>query len=206
MHDSPSQPLAVGLTGGIASGKTSVSDLFAELGVPVIDTDSIARQLVDPGQPALGEIVDLFGTDALLPDGRLDRAALRKAVFGDPALRARLNQILHPRIRAEMIRRIREVTHPYCLVVVPLLVESALNEAMDRVLVVDVPEATQFERLTLRDGISAELARKMIAAQAERRERLDVADDVIDNTGSLDDLRRRVAQLDQVYRSIRDAV
>ncbi len=200
MHASPTHPRVVGLTGGIASGKTTISSLFGELGVPVIDSDQIARELVAPGAPALTEIVERFGQDCLLPDGRLDRVVLRQIVFDDPKLRNELNAILHPRIRAETNRRIAEVTHPYCLVVVPLLVESGLTATVDSVLVVDLAESEQLARLIQRDGISAELAGKMIAAQATRRERLDVADHVIDNTGSTETLRDRVAALDRQFR------
>ena len=200
MHVSPTDPRVVGLTGGIASGKSTISNLFSELGVPVIDSDQIARELVTPGEPALTEIAERFGRHCLLPDGRLDRVALRQIVFDEPKLRNELNAILHPRIRAETNKRIAEVTHPYCLVVVPLLVESGLTSTVDSVLVVDLAESDQLARLIRRDGISAELASKMIAAQATRRERLDVADHVIDNTGSIETLRGRVAALDRQFR------
>lgn len=203
MHVSPAHPRVVGLTGGIASGKTTISDLFSELGAPVIDSDQIARDLVEPGEPALAEIVEQFGRNCLQADGRLDRVALRQIVFDDPKLRSELNAILHPRIRAETARRIAEVTHPYCLVVVPLLVESGLIGTVDCVLVVDLAESDQLARLTRRDDISAELAGKMIAAQATRRERLDVADHVIDNTGSIETLRGRVSALDRQFRKPR---
>ena len=192
----------VGLTGGIASGKSAVADMFAGLGVPVIDTDRIAREIVSPGSPALEEIAAAFGADVLLADGGLDRARLRKIVFSDPARRKQLEAITHPRIGVAMETQCRQAGGPYQLVVVPLLIESGLDRRVDRVLVVDCPEELQLERLMTRDGESAAHAQQVLAAQLSRAERLARADDVVDNSGSLTETRRRVTALDAIYREL----
>jgi len=192
--------LVVGLTGGIGSGKSAVAERFAALGVPVIDTDLIAREQVAPGEPALEEIRATFGDDCLQPDGTLDRAELRRRVFARPELRARLESILHPRIRDQVRRRIEAVAAPYCVVVVPLLVESGMVAMMDRVVVVDVPAALQVQRIVHRDGMGTELAERMVAAQTSREARLAVADHVIDNSGSPERLQPQVRALDAELR------
>ncbi|HLT90646.1 MAG TPA: dephospho-CoA kinase [Woeseiaceae bacterium] len=192
----------VGLTGGIASGKSVVAERFAERGVPVIDTDVIARELVEPGQPALEEIAREFGPGIIGPDGRLDRRKLRNVVFRDDNRRKALEGILHPRIRQVTEERSRAAGGPYQLIVVPLLVESPLKDSMDRILVVDASEATQVERLRRRDAESEEQARRMIAAQATREERLAIADDVIDNDGSLEETERQVERLHRKYLAL----
>ena len=192
-------PFRVALTGGIASGKSTVADLFAALGVPVIDTDVIAREVVEPGQPALEEVAAAFGPGVLGPDGRLDRRRLRDIVFADPAARRRLEAILHPAIRARMEARSREAAGPYQLLVIPLLAEGGRRDHVDRVLLVDVPESAQVERLMRRDGSSREQARAALAAQASRAVRQAIADDVIENTGGVEDLRARVAELHGEY-------
>jgi dephospho-CoA kinase len=194
--------LIVGLTGGIGAGKTAASDAFAALGVPIVDTDLLARAVVEPGQPALLDIVETFGSDCLLADGRLDRATLRTRIFTRPALREQLESILHPRIRYLVRQRIARIDAPYCVVVVPLLVESGMLAMMDRVLVIDVPERVQQQRVTQRDGADAEQARRMIQSQASREQRLAAADDVIENSGSVEMLRARVAELDRLYREL----
>ncbi len=191
--------LVVGLTGGIGSGKSTVAERFAARGVPVIDMDAIARELTAPGRPALDEIAAAFGPDILEPGGGLDRAALRRKIFADPGARRRLEAILHPRIRAEVERRLRELDVPYAVVVIPLLVESGQRDLVDRVLVVDAPEDLQVRRAMARDGIGADEARAVLAAQAGRRERLAAADDVIANDGGLDALDRAVAALHRHY-------
>jgi len=198
--DERQRPKVVVLTGGIASGKTAVSDAFARLGAPVIDTDVLARELVEPGSPALQAIARQFGQHLLLPDGALDRRALRERIFSDDAARRQLEGILHPRIAAEARRRIDGIDAPYAILVVPLLVESGLFGDADEVVVVDVPEETQIERLMARDGSSREQAEAALAAQASRSERLARADHVIDNTGSLKQLQARVAELDRQWR------
>lgn len=195
--------LTVGLTGGIGSGKTAVSDAFARRGVPVIDTDLIARELVGPGEPALAAIVRRFGADCLTPDGELDRRRLRRIVFDDESARRDLEAILHPLIRAAVRERIARLAAPYALVVIPLLAENpAFRELLDRVLVVDVPEAVQLARVMARDAMDEAQTRRMLAAQADRTRRLAIADDTIDNSGSPADLEHRVATLHRRYLAL----
>jgi dephospho-CoA kinase len=191
--------LVVGLTGGIGSGKTTVSDQFAQWGIPVIDTDLLARELVEPGQPALAEIAVEFGTDCLDDQGRLDRARLREQVFADDAGRRRLEAILHPRIRAMARQRIATLQAPYCLLVIPLLVETGMTDLVDRVLVVDVPEAEQIRRVMARDRIDEAQARRILAAQASRDQRLSLADEVVKNFGNFAKLELQIADLHRRY-------
>ncbi|MEW5966888.1 MAG: dephospho-CoA kinase [Pseudomonadota bacterium] len=196
----------VGLTGGIGSGKSTVADLFSALGVPVIDTDVIARQLTAPGGEALDDIRAAFGASLIQPDGGLDRAAMRRLVFGDVAARSRLEAILHPRIREAVRRALAALEAPYALVVIPLLVETgAYRDLLDRVLVVDCPEALQIERVMARSGLAREDVEAILAAQATRAQRLAEADDVIDNTRSLDALRAAVATLHARYLALATA-
>ena len=195
-------PLRIGLTGGIASGKSTVADLFAELGAVVIDTDVIAREVVEPGQPALDEIHDAFGDTVIDGDGRLDRPAMRKIVFADASARERLEGILHPRIRDEAIRQAGAAGGAYQLLVVPLLVESPLRDQVDRILVVDCSEDTQIERLLARDAENEEQARRILAAQASREARLAIADDVIRNDADLDYTQSQVRALHTMYLAI----
>ncbi len=190
----------VGLTGGIASGKTTVSRQFATLGVPVIDSDEIAREVVEPGQPALQAIVARFGSEVLQTDGRLDRRRLRSLVFADPAARRDLEAITHPAIRARMDSLSATAGGPYQILAIPLLIESGGLHRVDRVLVVDCPEALQRRRVMARDQSSEAQARAVIAAQASREARLEAADDVILNDGDLADLGRQVETLHQRYR------
>ncbi|HAS50521.1 MAG TPA: dephospho-CoA kinase [Gammaproteobacteria bacterium] len=191
--------LTVGLTGGIGSGKTAVSARFASYGVPVIDTDVLARELVEPGQPALAEIVAEFGKDCLDEAGRLNRAVLRERVFIDEAGRQRLEAILHPRIRALAKVRVARLNAPYSLLVIPLLVETGMTDLVDRVLVVDVAEVEQVCRVMARDGMDERQARRILAAQASRSRRLALADDVLENSGDLTELDQRIADLHQYY-------
>jgi dephospho-CoA kinase len=192
-------PFRVALTGGIASGKTTVADLFAALGVPVIDTDVIAREVVEPGQPALARVVEAFGPEVLGSDGRLDRRRLRERIFADPDARRRLESVLHPAIRAEMERQSLAAGGPYQVLVIPLLTEGRRRDHVDRVLLVDVPEELQLERLMGRDGVSREQAQASLDAQATRAERVAMADDVLSNTGRPEDLRVAVAGLHAQY-------
>ncbi len=192
----------VGLTGGIASGKTVVSERFASRGVPVIDTDVIAREVVAPGQPALHEVIAAFGAEIIDDAGHLRRRKLREIIFAEPAKQDLLESILHPAIREVVRARIAEVTSPYCLVVIPLLAESGHFNWLDRVLVVDVAEELQIERLMRRDGVTEEQAKASLAAQAPREARLRIADDVIDNGGSMETLDHAVASLHQKYRDL----
>lgn len=191
--------LRIALTGGIASGKSRVADLFSALGVPVIDTDLIARQVVEPGQPALADVVETFGPGVLGADGRLDRRKLRELIFSDTTARQRLEAILHPAIRAEMERQSSAAGGPYQILVIPLLTEGGRRDHVDRVLVVDVPESLQVERLMNRDTVTKEQAMASLAAQATRSARLAIADDVISNSGSAEELRGKVAALHEQY-------
>jgi dephospho-CoA kinase len=191
--------LKVGLTGGIGSGKSTVADLFSGLGVPVIDTDRLAREVVEPGQPGLVGIVEAFGGGMLRADGRLDRAALREYVFEEPERRRRLEAILHPLIRREMLARVDELDAPYCILVIPLLVESGQTGVVDRVLVVDTSEENQRQRVRRRDGLSEARIDSIMAAQVSRTQRLAHADDVIGNDDGLAPLRRQVERLHRLY-------
>ena len=195
----------VGLTGGIASGKSAVTDRFIAHGVTVADADVAARAVVEPGTAALNDIVTAFGAGLLRPDGRLDRGALRARVFADDDARRRLEAILHPPIRAALHRACAEAAGPYAVVAIPLLAEGGARNAypwLDRILVVDVPVESQRARLMQRDGVDAALAERMLAAQASRRERLAIADDVIVNDGPLQRLDAHVAALDARYRAL----
>ena len=194
--------LRIGLTGGIASGKTTVANLFADFGIDIVDTDIVAREVVEPGQPALEEIRLAFGNALINDSGRLDRAAMRTIVFSDERRRKELEAILHPKIRAETMRQSAAARPPYHLVVVPLLAESPMKAEMDRILVVDCDEAVQLERLLERDAGGEEQARRIIASQASRAERLAIADDVITNDGDLDETRAQVARLHRKYLSL----
>lgn len=174
----------VALTGGIGSGKTTVANAFARHGATLVDADVIARQVVEPGTPALAAIAERFGNEMLLPDGALNRAALRQRIFSHPDDKTWLNQLLHPLIHRETQRQLAQATSPYALWVVPLLVENGLQDRADRVLVIDVDAETQLARTIARDGVSREQAQSILAAQATRRQRLAVADDIIDNSGA----------------------
>lgn len=190
----------VAITGGIGSGKTTIANQFAELGIDVVDADVIAREVVELGTPALAAIADHFGPDVMTPDGQLDRRRLREQVFSDPSAKTWLNALLHPLIRSEMQRQCAAASSPYCLLVVPLLVENKLTGLANRVLVVDVDEATQIERTCRRDGVTTEQAKAIIAAQASRSERLGAADDVIENlNGSEMAIKARILTLHETY-------
>ena len=195
-------PYTVALTGGIASGKTLVSDEFAKLGVSVIDTDVIAHQIVEPGKPALGEIESVFGSDIIDDDGGLIRQALRALIFSDPDERRKLESILHPRIRQEASVAVARVTSAYCILVIPLLAEKGSYPNVNRVLLVDVEPETQISRLVARDNTSEEQARQALASQASRSQRLKIADDILDNSGSPEQARKAVARLHQKYLAL----
>jgi dephospho-CoA kinase len=202
MSDPRADVFTVVLTGGIASGKTVVSDLFGLLGITVIDTDQIAREIVQPGRSALAEIAREFGPKMLDANGQLDRATMRKLIFDDPQARDRLERILHPRIAREALNRVRQTASEYCLLVVPLYVETGRWSWVDRVLVVDAQESTQIERVMARDKASRAHAKSILQAQASRPERLAVADDIIENNADLDSLRLQVTALDSKYRAL----
>jgi dephospho-CoA kinase len=194
--------LRIGLTGGIGSGKTTVANLFADLGVPIIDTDEIARSLTHPAQPAYEQIVRSFGRGILDAGGEIDRARLRALVFNDVAQRRTLESILHPRIHAEVARRVAALTFPYCVIVVPLLIEAHFRDLVDRVLVVDCEEATQVQRVAARSALSETEIRAIMASQLSRAARLKHADDTIRNDAGLEALRAAVQQQHQQYLAL----
>jgi dephospho-CoA kinase len=192
--------LVVGLTGGIGSGKSAAADAFAEHGATVVDTDAIARELTDKGGGAVAAIEKLFGSSFLDTSGAMDRKKMRDHVFADPAAKRALESLLHPMIREESARRIAAAGGPYVIHVVPLLIESPdYRSRVDRVLVVDCPEETQLARVRARSGLSEEEVRRIMRSQVSRAERLAAADDVIDNSGSRDALRKQVAALHKKY-------
>ena len=195
-------PLSIGLTGGIASGKSTVAERFRELGVAVIDADEAARAVVAPGLPGLAQVVARFGTAVLGPGGELDRRALRERIFADTDSRRDLEAILHPLIREHMARLAENALGPYLVMAIPLLVEGGKRADLDRILVVDVDEATQLARLLSRDGVTLAQARAVLAAQASRAERLAKADDILENSGSIEDLRAGVDRLHARYREL----
>lgn len=178
----------VAVTGGIASGKSAVTDRLARLGVPVFDADIVTRELSAPGQPALREIAERFGPSVIGADGGLDRRALRARVFADDAERRALEAILHPRVRERLAALAAAVDTPYCVLAIPLLAEGNRYPWIDRVVVVDAPDELRIRRLVARDRIDEDLARRMLGAQAPRAARLAIADEVIDNSGTLEGL------------------
>ena len=185
----------VGITGGIGSGKSTVTDHLETLGITVVDADKVARVVVEPGTSGLAAIADHFGTDILLADGSLDRAALRKIVFDNPDERGVLEGITHPRIREEIARQLSETTSPYVVLSSPLLLESGQNAVADYVVVVDLPEEVQLSRTMARDDNSETLVKQIMAAQLDRQTRLSRADTSIMNDGSLEALYERVEKL-----------
>jgi dephospho-CoA kinase len=195
----------VGLTGGIACGKTTVANLFAALGVTIVDTDRLAREVVAPGSALLPQIAAFFGAQVLQQDGSLDRAILRERVFANPAERQWLEALTHPAIRMLTDQRCDSATSPYVIVAIPLLVETQGAKRFDRVLVVDCEPEIQLARLQARDGASLEQASRMLAAQATREQRLAVADDVIQNNGDVAGLRDQVEKLHRKYTSAASA-
>jgi dephospho-CoA kinase len=199
--------LRIGLTGGIASGKSTVAGRFKELGVPVIDADESSRSVVAKGQPGLDAVVARFGEGLLTADGELNRHALRQLIFADSGKRRDLETILHPLIRADMQRRVVQAVGPYVILEIPLLVEAGgARERVDRILVVDAEEAVQLERLMSRDKESLEGARAILAAQANRAARLKAADDVLVNAGTVPELRQAVDRLHQSYLRLAEAM
>ena len=199
--------LRVGLTGGIASGKSAASDYFASLGIPVIDTDLISRQLVQPGSEALAQIVETFGETILDTTGALDRARLRRIVFASDEKRHQLEDILHPAIRErveELVSAIRQA--PYVVIVIPLLFETRYPIAVDRVLVIDTGEERQLERLMQRDNIDRAQALAMLQAQMSREQRLENADDIVSNEGNIQELEARLLELHHRYLEMAESI
>lgn len=192
--------VVVGLTGGIGAGKTAVTDVFAQLGVPIIDADLIAKELVVPGQSALREIVAAFSADILTSKGMLDRRKLRYIVFRQPRERKRLERILHPLVRAEIEKRIKSLVNaPYCVVCIPLLLETNQIDLVDRLLVVDVAEDVQFERVRIRDQLTDADIETIVDVQWPRQKRLQFADDVVVNDSDKNTLAKRVESLHYRY-------
>jgi dephospho-CoA kinase len=191
--------LRIGLTGGIASGKSTAAERFSELGIPVIDADEVARAVVLPGSPGLARVIERFGAGVAAADGGLDRRALRQVIFSDPTARKDLEAILHPLILAEIERRALEAIGPYVVIATPLLVEGGKLDRFDRILVVDVDEEVQLARVMARDACSLEQARSILAAQATRADRLKAAHDVLLNAGTVSDLRQAVDELHERY-------
>jgi dephospho-CoA kinase len=191
--------LRIGLTGGIASGKSMVAQRFTDLRVPVIDADVAARVVVAPGTPGLAGVIERFGPGVLAQNGELDRRALRDLIFSNPGARRDLESILHPLIRADMERSADQAVGPYVVMAIPLLIEGGPSDRVDRILVVDVDEAVQLQRVMERDGCTAEQARAILASQASRSARLAAANDVLQNTGTVTDLRQAVDHLHERY-------
>ena len=191
--------LKVGLTGGIASGKTTVSNLFVKLGVPVVDADVIAHALVEPGQAALKQIIQTFGSSLINKDGSLNRAKLRQKIFADSRQREKLELILHPRIRQAMQEKMAGLSVPYCLLSIPLLLEKGWQSRVDRVLVVDCPHDLQIQRLIARDGLSIDEIDHIMKTQANRDARLAIANDVIYTDCNFSQLQKQVLALHRLY-------
>jgi dephospho-CoA kinase len=191
--------LRIGLTGGIASGKSTVAQRFTDLRVPVIDADVAARAVVASGTPGLARVIERFGPGVLAQNGELDRRALRDLIFSNPGARRDLESILHPLIRADMERSADQAVGPYIVLAIPLLIEGGPSDRVDRILVVDVDEAVQLQRVMERDGCTSEQAHAILASQAGRSARLAVADDVLQNAGTVTDLRQAVDRLHEHY-------
>jgi len=194
--------LIIGLTGGIASGKTTVSNQFIEYGIDVIDADIVAREIVAPNSFALQEISSKFDDNVLLSNGELNRRALRNIIFNNPADKTWLNELLHPLIRQEIIKQLEHCTSDYCLLVAPLLIENNMLPLVDRTLVIDVDEKTQIERTMKRDNCTQEQANAIIASQIDRYRRLNEADDVIKNSGMINRLTNDIKTLHDKYTKI----
>lgn len=196
----------VGLTGGIGSGKSTIADLFAELGVPIIDADIVARQVVEKGSPLLSEIVQHFGANVLLENGELNRAYLRECIFQSEAEKTWLNNLLHPAIREEMLRQLHSQTADYVIWVVPLLIENNLTALCQRILVVDVEPQTQILRASRRDQNKVVMIENIMKSQVDRKTRLSFADDIVDNNGDLTEtlplLKQKVLELHHLYSEL----
>lgn len=195
-------PLRVGLTGGIGTGKSTVKDFFDELGVPTIDADEISHRITKPDNAAFDEVVALFGEGCLDETGNLDRRRLRELIFTEPALKKKLEAIIHPRVRAEIREFTNRADYPYCIICIPLLLETGAQSTVDRVLVVDAPEELQVARVSRRDKAEERQTRSIIRSQTGRAERLHAAHDIIVNDGNISDLKIRVENLHDRYMKI----
>jgi len=194
--------LSIGLTGGIGSGKSTVAEFFTKKGVPIIDADIIARKLVIPGSQVLHKIVETFGLGIIDQYGELDRSKLRSMIFADDSLRKKLNAIMHPCVQREIREQIKHLNTPYCIVMIPLLVENALFKLVDRVLVVDTLERIQLKRTAERDNVSVQDVQAIMNIQADRKTRIDRADDIIENISSINALQQQVDVLHQNFLDI----
>lgn len=195
--------MIIGLTGGIGSGKSTVANMFIELGIDAVDADVVAREVVDVGTPALNQIAEHFGDKVLDSNGSLNRTQLREIVFHSPEEKDWLNNLLHPIIREEMARQIAKCLSPYCLLIAPLLFENGLDKSVSRTLVIDVPEETQIARTLSRDESDEATIKNIINAQINREDRLAMADDVIDNSGDdLSSIKEQVRKLHQTYLAL----
>jgi len=197
--------LVIAVTGGIGSGKSTAVDLFKKHGVPVIDTDEISRKLVVPGRPALESIVSTFGKEFLNPDGSLNRSRLRKHIFTHTQERKKLEAILHPLIQQQVLNKLKTIDAPYCLVVIPLLAETGNQYPHHRVLVIDIDRHTQVQRTMSRDSVDEPTANRILDTQVSREQRLALATDIIDNTGSLEQLTEQVNALHKKYMQLAEA-
>ncbi|NVK25369.1 MAG: dephospho-CoA kinase [Gammaproteobacteria bacterium] len=200
--ESKNTKFIVGVTGGIGAGKSAATDLFEKLGISVVDADIVAREVVTPGQPALQKIVEAFGEQILLSNGTLNRAKLREIIFSNENCKRQLNDIMFPAIREELLYQLSNADSPYVILSAPLLLENGLESYTDRVLVVDVPESIQITRASSRDGVNNEQIKSIIQNQINREQRLEKANDVIDNSHSLDDLSRQVENYHQQYLTL----
>ncbi|WP_070962260.1 dephospho-CoA kinase [Vibrio sonorensis] len=196
-------PYVVGLTGGIASGKTTVANMFSkEFSIDIVDADVIARQVVEVGSEGLSQIVHRYGEKIVLEDGSLNRSQLREIIFSDPSEKKWIDSLLHPLIRQEMKKQLQDVSSDYALLVIPLMVENGLQNLADRVLVVDVDEKTQIERTQNRDGVDENQAKSILAAQATRQQRLEIADDVVKNSTKNQKLLPQITELHKKYLAL----
>jgi len=194
--------LKIGLTGGIGSGKSAACDIFSELGVPVIDADNIAHKLVKPGTPAFNEIKKVFGNEIISSDGTLDRKIIRDKIFTNEIDRKKLEHILHPAVYEEIAVQVENIDSRYCIISIPLLLETDASNTVDRILVIDVPRELQLERASNRDKTNKSDIDAIIDSQISRKDRLSAADDIVDNKGNINDLRKKICELHEFYSNI----
>ncbi|MCK5669309.1 MAG: dephospho-CoA kinase [Gammaproteobacteria bacterium] len=194
--------LKIGLTGGIGSGKSAACEIFSELGVPVIDADNIAHNLVKPGMPAFDEIKKLFGNGVISSDGTLDRKIIRDKVFANEIDRKKLENILHPAVYEEIASQVKNIDSRYCIISIPLLFETDASKTVDRILVIDAPRELQLERAANRDKTNMSDINAIIDSQISRKDRLSAADDIVDNKGDINELRKKICDLHEFYTNI----